>query len=284
MNKRKKRIVIWAGVAAVLLALAIWIAWENQAPEQTMYTISSMKIPESFHGYRIAQVSDLHNAQIGRDNEKLLTLLRASDPDIIVFTGDLIDYYNTDIDVSVRFAEEAMQIAQCYFVSGNHEARVSAYPVLKQSLEDLGVVVLENQAVELARNGAVISLLGVVDPAFFEVAAGETYAQIMENNLSCIAETNSFTVLLSHRPELFDVYKENRVDLALTGHAHGGQFRLPFVGGVLVPNQGWFPEYDAGLFTEDDSHMIISRGIGNSLFPFRVNNRPELVLVRLMHE
>ena len=262
----------------------IWIAWGDKALEQTVYAIESKEIPESFHGYRIAQVSDLHNTQIGRNNEKLLALLQSSDPDIIVFTGDLIDYYDTDIDVAVRFAEEAMKIAPCYFVTGNHEARVSDYPVLKGELAELGVVLMENKIEQLERNGESISLLGVGDPKFYEEFSGVDYAQIMRDNLSCIADTDSFTVLLSHRPELIEVYNENHVDLVLTGHAHGGQFRLPFVGGVLVPSQGWFPKYDAGLFEEGDTQMIISRGIGNSAFPFRVNNRPELVIVDLMHE
>ena len=284
MTKNQKRIIIYAAVAAILLALVIWIAWGNKALEQTVYTIASEEIPESFHGYRIAQVSDLHNTQIGRNNEKLLALLREADPDIIVFTGDLIDYYDTDMDVAVGFAEEAMKIAPCYFVTGNHEARVSDYPVLKEELAKLGVVLMENKIEQLNRNGESISLLGVDDPKFYEGFFGADYAQIMRNNLSCIADADSFTILLSHRPELLEVYKENAVDLALTGHAHGGQFRLPFVGGVLVPNQGFFPTYDAGLFTAGSTQMIISRGIGNSAFPFRVNNRPELVIVDLVHE
>lgn len=284
MAKKSKRIVVCAVVAAVLLALVIWIAWGNQAVEQTVYTITSKDIPESFHGYRIAQVSDLHNTQIGRDNEKLLALLRESDPDIIAFTGDLIDYYHTDIDVAVRFAEEAMKIAPCYFVSGNHEARESDYPLLKEELAKLGVVLLENKTERLERNGESISLLGVDDPMIFEERSSASFAQIMRSNLYFLSDEASYTILLSHRPELLEVYSESQMDLVLTGHAHGGQFRLPFVGGLLVPNQGWFPKYDAGLFTEGSTQMIISRGIGNSLFPFRVNNRPELVLVELMHE
>ena len=95
------------------------------------------------------------------------------------------------------------------------------------------------------------------------------------------APEDGYTILLSHRPRLFDVYVDNDLDLVLTGHAHGGQFRLPFVGGVYVPSQGWFPKYDAGLFTDGNTNMVISRGIGNSAFPFRINNRPEVILIEL---
>jgi predicted MPP superfamily phosphohydrolase len=90
-----------------------------------------------------------------------------------------------------------------------------------------------------------------------------------------------FTLLLSHRPEMFDTYVEKDVDLVFSGHAHGGQFRIPFVGGVFAPNQGLFPKYDSGIYSEGNTTMVVSRGIGNSAFPFRINNRPEVILVEL---
>lgn len=106
----------------------------------------------------------------------------------------------------------------------------------------------------------------------------ETHLQELMN------ESYSFTLLLSHRPELFEIYVNNEVDLVLSGHAHGGQFRLPFVGGLVAPNQGLFPKYDAGLYTEENTNMIVSRGIGNSILPFRFNNRPEVILIELQSE
>ena len=94
-------------------------------------------------------------------------------------------------------------------------------------------------------------------------------------------EEDGYTILLSHRPELFEVYAENNIDLIFSGHAHGGQFRIPFVGGLIAPNQGLFPKYDAGIYEEGNTTMVVSRGIGNSIVPFRINNRPEIVLVEL---
>jgi predicted MPP superfamily phosphohydrolase len=268
MKQRKNTIL--PVLAAVLVFLVVYIAWGNTALEQNSYLICSDRVPSAFSGFRIAQISDLHNAEFGEENAELLKLLRASSPDIIVITGDLVDSYHTDLEISLDFASEAMKIAPCYYVTGNHEARISGYGALKAGLEASGVVVLENEIVNLERCEETISLAGAMDPSFRkgsiinELHAGETY-----------------TILLSHRPELFDSYAAAGVDLVFTGHAHGGQFRLPVVGGLLAPNQGLFPRYDAGIYTEGRTNMLVSRGIGNSIFPFRFNNPPEIILVTL---
>ena len=230
---KKKTICILSGI---LLILIVWTAWGNTALELNTYTISSRGLPDAFDGYRIAQVSDLHNAEFGDGNQRLLDMLREAEPDMIAITGDLIDSRKTNIAVALAFAEEAVRIAPCYYVSGNHEARVPEYRELKAGLEAAGVTVLEDA---------------------------------------------SFTILLSHRPELFDTYAAHEMDLVLTGHAHGGQFRLPLIGGLIAPNQGLFPKYDDGLYSEGNTNMIVSRGLGNSIIPFRFNNRPEVVLIEL---
>ena len=142
---------------------------------------------------------------------------------------------------------------------------------------------------QLKRDNAVITLAGVHDPMFQEDAlpgASQvgTQAEMAETISDLHLSPNTYTVLLSHRPELFDVYVANNVDLVLTGHAHGGQIRLPFIGGLVAPGQGLFPKYDAGLFERDDTQMIVSRGLGNSIFPVRINNRPHLVVITLASE
>lgn len=283
--KKKKRIVAFSVVTAVLLALIIWTVWGNTTLELNTYTVSSERLPEAFDGYRIAQVSDLHNAEIGEDNARLLSMLRDAQPNIIAITGDLIDSRKTDIEIALQFVKEAMKIAPCYYVTGNHEARVSEYDDLKDGLAELGVVVLEDEQVEIERLGETIALLGVDDPSFQTDDLFGDSVTVMESKLQeLMSEEAAYAVLLSHRPELFDVYVESGVDLALSGHAHGGQFRLPFVGGLVAPNQGLFPEYDAGLYTEENTNMIVSRGIGNSILPFRFNNRPEVILIELQRE
>ena len=285
MAKKKKRIITLAVVAAVLVVLIIWVAWGNAALELNTYTITSNRLPEAFDGYRIAHVSDLHNADMGEDNQKLLTMLREAEPDMIAITGDLVDSRHTNIDVALQFAEEAVKIAPCYYVTGNHEARISEYEELKSGLIGLGVVVLEDKRIELENDGATIALVGVEDPSFQTDYLFGDAASVMKTKLDELtSEDDTYTVLLSHRPELFETYVESGVDLILSGHAHGGQFRLPFVGGLVAPNQGLFPKYDAGLYTEDNTNMIVSRGIGNSILPFRVNNRPEVILIELSRD
>ena len=259
--------------AALLAALAIWIAWGNTALEINTYQIENKDIPESFEGFRIAQISDFHDAEIGKDNERLVRLLKESKPDIIIITGDFIDSRRTDVEHSLDFAREAVKIAPCYYVTGNHEGRIKEYKALRDGLIELGVRVLENEAVEIERGGESITLIGVHD-------------QSMGLDGTLVVDAGSiedrFTLLIAHRPATVDVAEEGGIDLLLCGHVHGGQFRIPFVGGVFGPGQGFFPEYDAGFFREGDTVMIISRGIGNSAFPFRVNNRPEIVVAELV--
>ena len=285
MTAKRKKFIFLAVVAIVLVALVIWIAWGNTALELNTYTVGSAKLPQSFDGYRIAHVSDLHNAEMGKDNETLLTMLREADPDMIAITGDLIDSRNTNVEIALQFAQEAMKIAPCYYVSGNHEARVNEYEELKTGLISAGVIILEDTQTEISIEGQTITLIGVNDPSFqtdYLFGDSETVMNSKLTELHTDGET--FTILLSHRPELFDAYAEHDVDLVLSGHAHGGQFRLPFIGGVVAPNQGLFPEYDAGIYTEGNTNMFVSRGIGNSILPFRINNRPEVILIELQAE
>lgn len=278
----KKKKIVRIVVAGVLVFFLIWIIWGNTALELNRYTVSSNRLPEAFDGYRIAHVSDLHNTEMGKENEKLLTMLREAEPDMIAITGDLIDCRRTDMEIALQFTAAAMEIAPCYFVAGNHEARISGYDELKERLTEQGVIVLDDKRIELERSGEKIVLLGVNDPAFpTKHLYGDTETVMKKKLNSLLTEEKAFTILLSHRPELFECYANSNIDLVLSGHAHGGQFRLPFVGGVMVPNQGFFPKYDAGLFTEGMTKMFVSRGVGNSAFPFRINNRPEVILIEL---
>ncbi len=284
IRKNKKRIIVLTVLTIVLLILIVWTVWGNTAIELNTYTIKSEKLPESFSGYRIAHISDLHNAEVGKDNVKLLAMLREAEPDIIAITGDLIDSRNTDIEIALHFAEEAVKIAPCYYITGNHEARVSEYNIMKSNLSELGVIVLSDARIELEKNGQTISVWGVDDPSFQTDYLFGDAETVMRTKLQTLtSENEAYTVLLSHRPELFDTYVESGIDLILSGHAHGGQFRLPLIGGLVAPNQGFFPKYDAGLYTSGNTNMIVSRGIGNSIIPIRFNNRPEVVLIEFVH-
>ena len=254
-------------IVVVLCGVLLRGFWENTALMLTEYTISDKQIPAEFDGFRIAHISDLHNTEFGPGNQKLLDLLTQTQPDIIAITGDLVDRVQTDLDIAIAFAQEAVKIAPTYYVPGNHEAKVEEYPVLKSALLEAGVVVLENQSVPFPKKQHSITITGLIDP-FFDLPIP---------NLS----DETYQVVLSHRPELMDLYAQQGLELVLAGHAHGGQFRLPHVGGILAPHQGFFPKYDSGVFTQDCTTLVVSRGLGNSLFPFRLGNRPELILITL---
>ena len=275
MKKKKITILI------ITVVLFLWLLWGNKTVELNRITISSKELPSAFSGYKIAQISDLHNAQFGNENAMLIRLLKEASPDIIVITGDIVDSTHTDMDTAIAFVRNIVKIAPCYYVTGNHEAWLgSDYNELENALIDEGVIVLHDEAVTLEKEGQAIQMIGVDDPDFSYIAADK----IISAKLEHINITQEFTIMLSHRPELFDSYVENEIDLVLSGHAHGGQVRIPLIGGLIAPNQGLFPKYDAGVYSEGNTTMVVSRGIGNSVIPIRINNRPEIVLIELQSE
>ncbi len=268
MRSRKKRLLL-LGVGILLAALLCWAIWENSALDVSTYQVNSSRLPEAFSGFRIVQISDLHNT----DNEKLIPLLEACAPDIIVITGDLIDSRHTDVSVALAIVRQAVQIAPCYFVTGNHEALSADYPLLEQGLREAGVTVLRNDCLTLTREGQNICLVGLQDAGF------------QEGVMTVVpVPADSFAIALAHRPEYADTYVQGGYDLVLAGHSHGGQFRLPWLGGLIAPGQGLFPKYDGGLYTVGRMQMLVSRGIGNSVIPLRIHNPPELVLAILQTE
>lgn len=271
-------------IILVMLLISImvsWVIWGNLSVETTKLTVISKDLPEAFDKFSIAHISDLHNAEYGKNNEKLIDILEAESPNIIAITGDLIDSNHTNLEVALSFAQQAVKIAPCYFVTGNHEAWIgSQYEELKTSLQNTGITVLQDEAIELNYGDVCIQLIGLNDPDFSE-RDRLLSESILEAKLSQVNISDGFTILLSHRPEYFNVYQNKNIDLVLSGHAHGGQFRLPFGGGVIAPGQGLFPKYDAGAYTENGTTMIVSRGIGNSIIPVRINNPPEIVIIEL---
>ena len=280
--KTKKKFIVLAAIVAILILLIIWIAYGNTDLEIYKYNVKSEDIPSEFDNFRIVQISDLHNAEFGENNEKLLLMLKQADADIIAITGDMIDSRNTDIDVAISFAQKAVNIAPVYYVNGNHESRVlGEYEKLKQGLTDTGVTILENSSADITIGDETISLIGINDPTFRMDIVDDTMEQNIAHQLvNVIPDNDNYKVLLAHRPEYFDVYA-GKVDLVLSGHAHGGQFRIPFIGGLVAPGQGFFPEYYEGSHIKENTEMIVSRGIGNSIIPFRINNKPEIIVAEL---
>lgn len=277
--KKKKRIV--AAILVIALILAGWTIWENVTVGVTRYSVKSNRLPESFDGYKIVVISDFHNAVFGKDNQQIVDKIAGEQADIIAITGDLIDSGKTDIETAVALVRNLKNIAPCYYVTGNHEAWIGdLFSELEEKLIAEGVIILHDQVLDLTKQGESILMAGLDDPDFTDRTS---YVQesILQTKLDMMDLSDAYCILLSHRPELFNAYVNANVDLVLSGHAHGGQIRLPFIGGIVAPNQGFLPKYDAGLYTQDNTTMIVSRGIGNSIIPIRFNNRPEILVIEL---
>lgn len=283
---KKKNILIPCLAAVLALALAGWLWWGNTAVTVHTITVTDSRLPQAFSGFRVAQISDLHNDEFGKGNETLLRCLGEAKPDIILITGDMIDSRRTDVEAALTFAAGASEIAPTYYVTGNHEQRVPrAFARLEEGLEKLGVRVLRGEEEKIWRDGASITLVGVDDTSFYaQDHPGQSPEGLLLEDLFHLRGESGYTILLSHRPELAETYAQSGVELVFSGHAHGGQVRLPFMGGLVAPGQGLFPQYDGGLYTVGDTNLVVSRGLGNSIIPLRVNNPPEIVLAQLQCE
>ncbi|WP_286904685.1 metallophosphoesterase [Clostridium sp. UBA1652] len=264
----------------ILVLIVLLVIVYNKKIVISNITYKNSKVPSSFDGYKILQISDLHNAEFGKNQKTLIEKTKEIDPDIIFITGDLIDSYNTNIDISMKYIDGITDIAPIYFIPGNHESRIESYNELCDRLTSSGVKISNNKNVFIQKDSSSIGLIGLDDPAFIQTSNQDELFKKLLVDLSKDMDSD-FKMLLSHRPEKLVDYKDAKVDLVFSGHAHGGQFRIPFVGGLLAPNQGFFPKYTSGIYKEDNTSMIVSRGLGNSIFPFRINNSPELVVVTL---
>ena len=278
---KQKNILIF--LLITIMGLFIFFSWQNNSITTSEISFKDDNIPKSFNGYKILQISDLHNKEFRNKQSKILAQIEKINPDIIVVTGDLIDSNHTNIDVAMDLMNGAIDIAPIYYVSGNHEAWSSSYSELKTKLENSGVVVLDNEKTQVFNNKDSIDIIGLSDPSFIDSKLLENeYNKEFENLLTSLTEnSNSFKILLSHRPELFHIYSNSSVDLVFSGHAHGGQVRLPFIGGLIAPDQGFFPKLTEGVHRDNNTSMVISRGLGNSIIPIRIFNRPELIVVTL---
>ncbi|MGO1469797.1 MAG: metallophosphoesterase [Tissierella sp.] len=262
----------------IILSFIVFCIWQNNHIVTTKIDYKNSKIPKGFDGFTIVQVSDLHNKRFGKGQKRLLNKIRKENPDIIVVTGDFIDRRKYNLDISMEFIEGAIEIAPIYYVSGNHEAWSSKYDNIKKNLIDAGVKVLDDEKIDIVREKGKIEIIGLKDPDFLTSNYIDgTDISNLERKLKNLSDDSNFQILLCHRPELFPIYARENVDLSFTGHAHGGQFRIPFLGGLVAPDQGLFPKYTSGAHRIENSTMIVNRGLGNSIVPIRVFNRPEIV-------
>lgn len=235
----------------------------------------SSRIPNTFDGFRILHISDLHNRLFGSNQYKILERTEKIAPNIMVITGDLIDRNRTNINTAMAYVSRAAKIAPVYYVSGNHEKKSGYYVQLSKRLREAGVHILDNDFIDVSFMGSKLTLIGLKDPSF------GTEEEFEENIEKLVKSVNAdFKMMLAHRPRM-QLYKNYDIDFCFAGHAHGGQFRFPIIGGLYAPEQGVLPKYTSGLHTECGTSMIVSRGLGNSVFPIRLFNPPELVVVTL---
>ncbi|MEK4227988.1 metallophosphoesterase [Solibacillus sp. FSL H8-0538] len=262
-------------VIVIALATYVFLYVNNHWIVTTELSYESQKVPKSFDGYRITQVTDLHDATFGDNQSQLVEKVMATNPDAIFITGDLVDSNRYDLQNSLLAVEQFVDIADVYYVLGNHEVALNKVDEIYNALTNLGVRVLPNEAVVFERHGERLAIVGIEDPLM-----GKSVPDMLDEATDTISDED-FTLLLSHRPEQFDAYVNQEMDLVFTGHAHGGQVRLPFIGGLVAPSQGLFPTYSAGVFEGNETTMVISRGLGNSMFPFRIFNLPEIIVMEL---
>ncbi len=280
---KNKKIALSVLTFVFLVLFSVYCIYQNNMLTVTEYEITHGKLPEEFDGLTVAQVSDFHNPRSEFLRESVLAAIKELMPEIIVLTGDFIDSRRPKPEISLEFAKELVAIAPVYFAPGNHEARIpEIYEPFEEELREIGVHVLRNSCETISRGNSQINIIGADDATFY---GKENKYLVAARVLDEIDYNRSlFTITLSHRPELFSVYTEKQQDMVFSGHLHGGQFVIPGLGGLYMPTEGFFPKYWQGVHTEDGTTMVVSRGIGNSSFPIRINNRPELIFVTLKAE
>lgn len=274
-TKRWKAGALALAAGAALCAGAVW-ALQGELGV-TRYELSLPEGLEGLDGLKIAQISDVHSADI---QGELQTALREAAPDLIVFTGDLVNREHRDLSCALSLAAMAAQIAPAYYAPGNHEADNPCYPELREGLEEAGITVLENESVQLWYRGARVNIIGLLDLAFHpqgRTAAREELPGLIQD----LSAPGALNVVLSHRPSLMEEYGESGAGLVFSGHAHGGQVRMPLIGPLFAPDEGALPDYTAGTYLAGETWVVVSRGLGNGTpFP-RLWNAPELVVVTM---
>ena len=263
-------------LALIAAAAAFLIKDSREDLEISRYEVNSKKLPESFDGFKIVQLSDLHGAEFGEDGMGLVEKVKELEPDIIALTGDFVTDEG-DLAAVKKLAGRLTELCPVYFVSGNHEFGSGLAVKVRNILERAGVKYLSNEYLTISRGEDEILLGGVEDPlAYADMLSPDELAQKMND-----AAPDAFKLLLGHRNYWMTEYPELPVDLIFCGHAHGGLIRIPGVGGLIGTDRRLFPDFDAGEYNNGRYTLIVSRGLGNSVPIPRVFNRPEIVCVEL---
>lgn len=274
------RLWMWIAIACAALAAAVAIAlvYWNNAVKVLNYDVKSKKLPKAFDGFKIAHISDFHNKYYGKGARRLVKKIAGQRPDIIAVSGDMIQ---TDKRKNaVMLMRELVKIAPTYYVSGNHERYVESFGEFLSEICGFGVRYLADETVFLERRESRIAVSGAVDPRFY-MERGNEAADRFKERLLPLRKENEYNILISHRPEFMAAYATAGFDLVLSGHAHAGQVRLPFVGAIFTPGERFHPKYVVGRYEVGETVMIVSGGLGSSSWIPRVLNRPQLLFETL---
>jgi len=282
-------VLMFLNIAAILafFSYIIGLFWIDI----TKYEISSSKIPKSFNGYKILQLSDLHSRSVGTNNETLLKKIDAEKPNIIVITGDIVNTKDTDFSTAYKLAKSLTEKYPVYYIVGNHEQRLplQKFNEILSNLRQNGVTVLHNQSVPLFNGADRIDLTGLTLPLSYYTnqLKQQTHKDLTPTTLKQFIgapQKDIFHILLSHNPLYFETYASWGADLTLSGHIHGGIIRFPFIGGLLSPERTFFPKYSGGKYEIENSTLIVNRGIGNGTVNLRIFNNPEITVITLKNE
>lgn len=275
--------MIYIFIAASIILIILFCFYQNNKIDITEYEFKSSEINSDI---KIAQLSDMHSKPFLKVVEKLEVIK----PDMIMITGDFINDHGKNKEKMFKIGKMLLDIAPVFYITGNHERRLDDFDDLMNSLSNLGFTVLLNDISEEIIKGNHIAVLGLDEnqASFEDYKArknGTFVYKDMKPYFDKLDNCGGFKIVLSHFPENFENVKENNYsqydfDIQLSGHAHGGQFILPFIGPVFSPGQGLFPKYARGSFGEKPK-LIISRGLGNSEFPLRLFNHPEINIINL---
>ncbi len=272
----KKEYILIAIFAIAFIALA-FAAFDFRL-KLVHYNITTNKIAKPV---RIALLTDLHAQDFGENQAKLFALLEPEKPDVVLLAGDIFDD-RISYDKTILTLELLAARYPCYYVSGNHDNWTNQIDELKQIVRDNQITVLEGDTAQFKINDEIIEISGIDDP---EVDKYSTGKRSFAEQLAGVSnyKTDNYHILLTHRPELIDQYLKGHFDLMVAGHAHGGQWRIPYLlNGLLAPNQGLFPKYAGGRFDFGEKVLIVSRGLTHTSTRIpRIFNRPELVIIDL---
>lgn len=278
-NKSLLKTAVLAGTAAYLYLQNTWI-------QKTEYTIPVKELPPENEGLKIVQISDLHLPKEKVDLNKLIGMTKEAEPDFIFLTGDQIQGDETfDPSVAEKLFRKLTAIAPTYAITGNHDRHSPMFQIALDLYRRTGIRYLEDEAISvLAKGRKPVVIMGLTDKSSAIQKITKDFLKKIKLRKDWQGQTR---LLLAHRPEHFLKYHvnpEKSADITFAGHAHGGQIRIPRLGGLYAPGQGRLPQHTEGVYllpTDPDKKLVVSRGIGGSSFPFRINNRPEMVIVTL---